>query len=61
MVRDHDGQQLAYVYFENEPGRVAASCCQLARLYGSDRWHQLLWGRFQEEPLEVSRSALPLA
>jgi hypothetical protein len=21
IVRDHDGQQLAYVYFEEEPGR----------------------------------------
>jgi hypothetical protein len=21
VVRDHDGQQLAYVYFEDEPGR----------------------------------------
>ena len=25
MVRDHDGQQLAYVYFENEPGRRSAA------------------------------------
>jgi hypothetical protein len=25
VVRDHDGQQLAYVYFENEPGRRAAA------------------------------------
>jgi hypothetical protein len=25
VVRDHDGQQLAYVYFENEPGRRAKS------------------------------------
>jgi hypothetical protein len=21
VVRDHNGQQIAYVYFENEPGR----------------------------------------
>ena len=21
VVRDHDGQQLAYIYFEDEPGR----------------------------------------
>ena len=25
MVRDHDGQQLAYVYFEEEPGRRSAA------------------------------------
>ena len=25
VVRDHDGQQLAYVYFENEPGRRSAA------------------------------------
>ena len=25
VVRDHDGQQLAYVYFENEPGRCSAA------------------------------------
>jgi hypothetical protein len=24
-VRDHDGQQLAYVYFEEEPGRRLAA------------------------------------
>jgi hypothetical protein len=25
VVRDHDGQQLAYVYFEGEPGRRSAA------------------------------------
>jgi hypothetical protein len=25
IVRDHDGQQLAYVYFEDEPGRRSAA------------------------------------
>jgi len=25
IVRDHDGQQLAYVCFENEPGRRSAA------------------------------------
>ena len=31
VVRDHDGQQLAYVYFEDEPGRRSA-----ARLLSED-------------------------
>jgi hypothetical protein len=41
IVRDHNGQQLAYVYFEQEPGRRSAAklllmqvrslCCQLPR------------------------------
>ena len=25
VVRDHNGQQLAYVYFEDEPGRSSAA------------------------------------
>ena len=25
VVRDHSGQELAYVYFENEPGRRSAA------------------------------------
>jgi hypothetical protein len=25
VLRDHDGQQLAYVYFEDEPGRRSAA------------------------------------
>ena len=25
VVRDHNGQHLAYVYFENEPGRRSAA------------------------------------
>jgi hypothetical protein len=25
VLRDHDGQQLAYVYFEEEPGRRSAA------------------------------------
>ena len=31
VVRDHDGQRLAYVYFEDEPGRRLA-----AKLLSSD-------------------------
>ena len=33
IVRDHNGQALAYVYFEEEPGRRAAANL-LARLAG---------------------------
>jgi hypothetical protein len=35
IVRDHNGQQLAHVYFEDEPGRrfclcfLAEGCCRL--------------------------------
>jgi hypothetical protein len=25
VIRDHSGQKLAYVYFENEPGRRSAA------------------------------------
>ena len=25
VVRDHNGQQIAYVYYENEPGRRSAA------------------------------------
>jgi hypothetical protein len=31
VVRDHNGQQLAYVYFEDDPGRRSA-----AKLLGRD-------------------------
>ena len=36
VVRDHNGQQLAYVYFDNEPGRRSAakllSCDEARRI-----------------------------
>ena len=31
VVRDHHGQQLAYVYFEDEPGRGSADKSELLR------------------------------
>jgi hypothetical protein len=31
IVRDHDGQALAYVYFEEEPGRRSAAAKLLTR------------------------------
>jgi hypothetical protein len=31
VVRDHDGQQLAYVYFEEEPGRRSAAKSKVIR------------------------------
>jgi hypothetical protein len=49
VVRDHNGQQLAYVYFEDEPGaRVAmlrlefleaADCRKRRPCQGSARYH----------------------
>jgi len=36
VVRDRNGQQLAYVYFENEPGRRSA-----ARLLSKDEARRL--------------------
>ena len=36
MVRDADGQQLAYVYYESEPGRRSANCkCALEACHRS--------------------------
>jgi hypothetical protein len=32
FVRDHDGQQLAYVYFEDEPGRRVSRLIVLPRV-----------------------------
>jgi hypothetical protein len=51
VVRDHNGQQLAYVYFEDEPGRrsaakllskdearlIAANAAKLADLLGKGK------------------------
>ena len=44
LVRDHDGQQLAYVYYEEESGRrSAAKCSRRMRQDGEPeedwRWH----------------------
>ena len=36
VVRDHNGQQLAYVYFEDEPGRRSA-----AKLLTKDEAHRI--------------------
>ena len=45
VVRDHDGQQLAYVYFEEEPGRRFRSFIQDA-LARTARISALIFGRF---------------
>jgi hypothetical protein len=36
VVRDHNGQQLAYIYFEDEPGRRSA-----AKLLTRDEGHRI--------------------
>ena len=37
IVRDADGQQLAYVYYESEPGRRSANCkCALDAMWLPD-------------------------
>jgi len=37
IVRDADGQQLAYVYYENEPGRRSAAKLLTPILNAADR------------------------
>jgi hypothetical protein len=34
VVRDHSEQQLAYVYFEDEPGRRSAAKCSAKTRHG---------------------------
>ena len=41
VVRDADGQQLAYVYYENEPGRRSA-----AKLLTKDKARCLILGKY---------------
>jgi hypothetical protein len=41
-VRDHSGQKLAYVYFEDEPGRRSVAKFSLGLI--PDRWYALLVG-----------------
>jgi hypothetical protein len=44
-VRDHDGQQLAYIYFEDEPGRRSA-----AKLLTKDEARRIAADVAQEAP-----------
>ena len=39
VVRDHNGQQLAYVYFEDEPGREQHPTLTLAEAMDALWWH----------------------
>jgi hypothetical protein len=46
VVRDHDGQQLACVYFEDEPGRRSA-----AKLLTKDETRQIASNLFDYRPI----------
>jgi len=39
VVRDHNGQQLAYAYFEDEPGREQHPTLTLAEAMDALWWH----------------------
>ena len=54
-MRDHNGQALAYVYFEDEPGRARRPSCFIRDTNGQ----ALAYAYFEDEPGRRAAAHLP--